>query len=432
MSHQFQIQDIVAQDLSGVTFHALDATTGQVVELRRFFPFGVHGGGLLEDERAAYEIAVTRLAGLKHAGLRAVLTGGCDPVDGMPFVVTEWLEGESLEQRLAHGVLAPAAAIEVLDRALELSEALSQVLGEQALWVETAPAMIVWHAAEPGRRFTFCISPQQWLGGDASRRSLLPVVELAEDLLGWRGRVVADQAGTGLGSWVKWLRANAETIPLSEARKRLASATGGVAPEPVRPMIQPVSLPESLEKPSSARSLVVIGVLALSVAGAGWYLLRHPAASRALPPVAAAPAVPLNAAGKRLAEVNAQAAALARGTQQQPATVTEASKVFQVRDSPQLMQEKDREVTVEGVLVFVRSSHAGKRLYLEFSPNATHAEVAAFCMTREVGADMSLEALEPLIGKRLRITGVVTIGMVDKIARPELRLKDRNSIKELE
>ncbi len=214
LSHRFQIQDIVAQNRFGVTFSALDVETGEAVAVRRFFPFGADGGGLFEDEIAEYDGAVALLAGLKHPGLRAVLTGGCDPVDGMPFVVTEWITGQALADKLEHGVFSPPAAVKVLDRALEISEALSQVLGEEALWVETDPVLVIDDAGENRRGLTFSICPVKWVGGEISRRSLLPMAELAEELLGWRGLRVPDQAGNGLGSWVKWLRANPETVSL--------------------------------------------------------------------------------------------------------------------------------------------------------------------------------------------------------------------------
>ena len=63
------------------------------------------GGGLLEEEQAAYNIAVGRLAGLQHPALRAVVCGGCDPVDGIPFIATEWIEGT------AAGADRPAAPL---------------------------------------------------------------------------------------------------------------------------------------------------------------------------------------------------------------------------------------------------------------------------------------------------------------------------------
>jgi hypothetical protein len=90
---RFEIEDIVDQDASGVVFRAVDSSTGREVALRRFFPFGPDGGGLEGDEQLAYGNAVEILTGLQHPGLRAVVGGGCDSVDGLPFIATEWIDG---------------------------------------------------------------------------------------------------------------------------------------------------------------------------------------------------------------------------------------------------------------------------------------------------------------------------------------------------
>ena len=440
-----------------MVFHALDVETGKPVAVRRFFPFGVDGGGLFDEERKGYDLAVTRLAGLRHPGLRAVLTGGCDPVDGIPYVVTEWITGESLEEMLERESFMPAAAVALLDRALEISEALSQVLGEEAVWVETSPAMILEDGEDKGRGFTFCISPMKWLGTDASRRSLLSVAELAEQLLGWRGRIVADHAGGGMGSWVKWLRTNAETISLFQARQSLAQATGGAAPEPARPIEPSAPPPVLLAPPSSKRTLVLIGLLVLVVA-AGCWLIKHPptagtdpanaaatvkqrdAAPPALPrdtsaPAKArdaiAPAKPQDAESRRLEEINALAARLAGGGQPQAAGDTRASGVFQSGDTQGLLNEKGREVTVEGVLKNVRVSDSGKTIYLEFLETGSQEEVRGYFMTRNMAENMSEQALRLLVGKRIRISGPVRIMRYFKAIWPEVLLKDRKSIQEL-
>jgi hypothetical protein len=435
LSQRFQIQELVTQDLFGVIFHALDVKTGAAVALRRFFPFGVNGGGLFDEERGGYDMAVARLTGLTHPGLRAVLAGGCDPVDGMPFVVTEWIAGESLAQILERGFLTPAATLDVLDLALELSEAMSQVLGEEALWVETDPAMILVDSEENGRGFTFCISPIKWLGEDASRGSLLGLADLAEAMLGWRDRLVGDQAAGGLGAWVKWLKANAETITLPEVRQSLARFTGTSAPEPAGEC-ESVSAPEPapllVEPPTFKRQLWLIGVLVVLVGMVGGYLmLRQPPSGVAAQQAPAAEVIPQDAASKRLAEVNAQAAALANGGRQQVEINPKRSAVFQIEDTERLINEKGREVTVEGRVTNVRLSDAGKTLYLEFSDDSAKEQVRGCIMTQGAPEDMSAPALKLLEGKRVQITGVVRIKSYFKKSWPEVMLKDRRSIKEM-
>ena len=456
MSHRFQIQDIVAQDALGVTFRALDVETGQPVAVRRFFPFGADGGGLLDEERAAYDLAVARLAGVQHPGLRAVLTGGCDPVDGMPFVVTEWVEGQPLADLLEHGVFSPAATIRVLDRALEISEALSAVLGQEALWVETSPALIIEDGGETRRGLTFSICPVKWLGGEASRRSLAPLAELAEELLGWRGLMVPDQAGNGLGSWVNWLRANEEILTLVQARESLAGFAGMVPLDPARPQARPPppplyppppEVPRELPQPAMAaypvirkkksatkEPLVLIGLLVVLLGAAGWWVTQQAAASRARRELlAAAPLKPRLAAESKSGAASPAPAAAVAGAQPPPvAPADNRSGVFQSGETERIMREKDREVTVEGVLKNIRASDSGKTLYLEFVETTPQEEVRGCVMTKHLAPDMSEQALKPLLGKRIRITGIVRIWTHLKAKIPEVLLPDRKSIREVE
>ena len=156
---RFEIEDIVAQDPRGVVFRARIRSSDTPVAIRRFSPFGEDGGGLDHEEAAAFRIAASRLAKLDHPALRRVIEGSVDPIDGLPYLVSEWIEGESLADVLDGEKLDPALVIDVMRLALEVSLVLSEVLGEEALWVETDPATVLVGDAESGRGFTFWISP---------------------------------------------------------------------------------------------------------------------------------------------------------------------------------------------------------------------------------------------------------------------------------
>ncbi len=398
VSQRFQIEELVTQDSVGVLFRAVDWQTGGAVGLRRFFPFGAGGGGLLEKEHAEYGQAVAHLACLKLPGLRSILTGGCDPVDGMPFVATEWIDGPSLAELLEHGHFPPEAAAAVLDRALEICEALSATLAEEAVWVETTPAMIVLDQGTEQRGYTFGICPIRWLVGSGKRRSLMPLVALAEDLLGWRGRHVEEQAGNGLSGWLNWLRADPETITLAEARRALAKLPGDPPPPapagphdealPADGMAQPA--PRRRPRASELRTqLILTGVLlALIAAVAGWAMSR-----------------PQGRAAAKLA--------------------LQAAPVFQATDTTALRVMADREVTMEGVLKTLRWSASRTALWLEFEG----ASAASGCVT-PAGAELSEEALKGLIGQRIRVTGRVS-PQPDNAHLPELRITNRQSIQPL-
>ena len=464
LSRRFEIQDIVAQDSFGVTFRALDTRTGEPVALRRFFPFGADGGGLFDEERSDYAAAVARLVSLQHPGLRGVLTGGCDPVDGMPFVATEWIDGESVAAMLQRGTFTPAGAIAVLDRALDVSAALSEALGTWAVWVETAPELIIDDGRDPRRGLTFALAPMKWIGTEAPQRNLLPLAELAEDLLGWRGKRFAAQAGQGLGAWVKWLRANADALTLGQARESLAGLACGAGPvagpPPARVNLPPppegldmrhpvlsTLRPAHLKKSPAKEPWVLIVALAALVVAAGWWVVHHPVTRGTRRAVAAAPLNGTAPGARQLLAPSAtappeeQRAALAASPPPAPGVADGAPPpraagdppggVFRSGDTERIMQEKDREVTVEGVLKNIRASDSGKTLYLEFVETTQQDEVRGCFVTKRLSEDMSVDALQGLVGKRIRISGVVRIMHHFKVKWPEVLLRDRQAIQEV-
>ena len=262
---------MLAQDPGGVVFHALDSQTGRGVAVRRFFPFGPDGGGLSEEEQAAYNIALSRLAGLEHPALRSVVAGGCDPVDGMPFIATDWVEGVPLPEATGGATLSPPEARALLTAAMEVSAVLSEVLAEEAVWVETSLETIIVDASDARRGYTFWISPFKWLGSRENRQGLEALVALAEQVLGWQGRVVGDQAGQGLGSWVKWMRASAATASLQEAMEMLAACTGGEPPAPTEQLVAQATrgMPVQIKQSSTRTPLILALGAAVVVLTAG-------------------------------------------------------------------------------------------------------------------------------------------------------------------
>jgi outer membrane biosynthesis protein TonB len=299
VTSRFHIEDLIVQDVSGVVFSARDSETGRMVAIRRFFPFGADGGGLDADEQTAYRIALGRLTGIHHPALRSVVAGGCDPVDGMPYIVTEWVEGETLDAVMDGTPLPVEAATLLISQALEVSELLSHILAEEAVWVETTLDTIIVSHPESGRGFTFWISPLKWLGGGESR-GIGSIVTLAEQAMGWQGRIVNEQAGRGLGAWIKWLRAAAPTTSLREAREMLAASVGAEPPPPAKTLAAQASRPLVQVRQSSSRTPLLIALCGIVIVGAGvaWMLKgkRHPAPSAPPPVAAAAPAQPVKPA----------------------------------------------------------------------------------------------------------------------------------------
>lgn len=463
MSQRFQIEDLVIQDASGVVFRALDTETNQIVAVRRFFPFGANGGGLQEDEQIAYQIAVERLAAITHPALRAVIAGGCDPVDGMPFIATEWIEGPRLEAFVEFGPLDPVEAAKLLSEALEVCELLSEVLAEEAVWVETSLQSIVVGAEGTGRGFTFWIAPLKWLGKNDGQRGLESIIALTEEVMGWRGKTIADHEGRGLAGWLKWLRGRARTTTLHEAREMLAAAIGVEMPDPVKRLVRQATTRRVVvtrkKKPSLWPTVIAAAVALAGIAGAGFLLVKRNQAARAgLPEVvvteASSPTIepeptanprspaaptPSRARERSVAEMNREAAELLASSQRldrekdaRRLAIQNRGNLFELADRELLLEKKNSEVQMEGRLAQVRFSDNGKgaTLYLEFSKSPAKDEPRGYIMRKNLTAETNLESLSKFVGKNVRLRGQV--GTPSSQHRPEIEIKNLAAVHEVE
>lgn len=281
MTQRFTIEDLVAQNEWGVVYRAVDTKTNQTVGVRRFFPFGHEGGGLDNEEQIAYAIAVDRLAGIRHPAMRSIIWGGCDPIDQMPFIVTEWIAGFSLGSYTEHAPLKHADAIQILVHALEVCELLSELFAEEAVWIETDLESIVVGEEGSGRGATFWISPLRWLGSEQHKRGLGAIIQLTEEIMHWQGMPIPDEAGGGLGVWLKWLRRESETITLRQAREMLSAAIGVEPPPSPTKLVQAATAPDrdlkrARKKGLSPMMLVIIFTLLLLIAvGVAWWFAQR-------------------------------------------------------------------------------------------------------------------------------------------------------------
>ncbi len=427
---RFQIEDIVWQDASGVVFRAIDAETGNPVALRRFFPFGANGGGLEPDERTAYDIAVARLAGIRHPALRAVVTGGCDPVDGMPYLATEWIDGDTIGPLLREQPLPAAVAAELITHALEVCELLSQVLAEEAVWVDTDPDTIILGSQESGRGFTFWISPFKWLGADNQPRGLGSLVTLTESLMRWQGKMVADHAGLGLGSWLNWLRAAAPNTTLREARENLAAALGNEPPANVRQLLNEARPLPQQPRRNSSRLLIIGAVgLAMVVVGVGgwlwtWQRARQIRQSEVVEKLMRELEDQSRAnGGSRAEDVNERAARLA-----EEAAQAWQGGVFKPDQGELLARQEGAVASLEGVLRGIAESQSGNTLYLLFSENPSRNDPRGAVSSEASGEGLDRRSLEALVGSRIRITGTVRVTRIGGLQRPEIPISERTAI----
>ncbi|MGL4399634.1 MAG: hypothetical protein ACRCXD_07175 [Luteolibacter sp.] len=467
MVRRFQIEDMVAQDASGVVFRALDVETGLPVAVRRFFPFGANGGGLSVPEQADYNAAMEHLAGIRHPAMRAIITGGCDPVDGMPFIATEWVEGQPLQIKLEQAPLTPAEATHLLTLAIEVCWQISQVLGAEAVWIETDVQTIIVGAEGDGRDITFWISPLKWLGKNDGERGMKSLASLTEDVMGWRGKMIHDHEGGGLGGWLKWLRQAPPQTSLHQAWEKLAAAAQSTAPPPARRLARPpvlAAIPVRRKAPSKIPFLIGSTLTLTAISLGGWGLIQWNNArlnvttdpvtrveqpgevttTSEIPPEAAAfvsegasemiPGGTSKPGTKTAEQVRLDAAEFGKSLQNAEqakadriAAVAARNGIHYLEDSELLLDRKGDEVMLEGKLDAVERSNngKGKTIYLIFSGGRARGGVEI----AKAAGDLAESALAGLIGKKLQIRGIVKIDGVSP-RFPVVVVKTRSSIQE--
>lgn len=438
MINRFHIEDIIAQDTEGITYRALDTQADAMVALRRFFPFDTNDVGLRNQEQASYNVAISKFTRLNHPALRAVVGGGCDPIDGIPYIVTEWVEGDTLQSIIERGPLPAEVAAVLLTQALEVCEFLSKALEEEAIWVETDLQTIVLGNEATGRGFTFWNSPAKWLGVDGQSCGFGTLATLAEEIMDWKNKTIRDDAGGGLGKWIKWLRGAPPTTPLREVREMLTTTVTTelpiniqslmikASPQPVSPPVkvrqptkskpaEPAKIEPSIKvkKSSSPKKWMIPALLLLMVAGLaafGWYVYR----------------------GKHN-KTNGDTAENVRGSMQDLSGLGRSdSQTYEIipwESHTHLTQSTGKTIILEGVAKGVESSHTGKTVYLLFADASEKSIVRAGIEANQETPASIKKTFESFVGKKIHFTGSVAMRVTPGSSRPEVMAKNLSAIK---
>ncbi len=394
MGERFQIQDLLSQDASGVVFRALDTVTQQTVAVRRFFPFGPNGGGLEADEQSAYNIAIGRLMGISHPAMRGIICGGCDVVDGMPYIATEWFDGTPLQSVLRRGPLDIATARHLICKALEVCELLSQVFEKEAIWIETELDTIIFGDKDSGRGITFWISPLKWLGKNEGQHGFESIIQLTEEILGGKGKISRNRLNRGFDTWLQWLRRSPDTPRLGEAKDRLM-----VASHMERISRKKKNSRQHLQLGGSV-TLVALVVIAWGLSH--WYQ---------------------NSTGKLPEILNAP----------QSVALQPQHPIFGIKDSKQLLGQSHQVVKLEGTLTEIRRSGKGdgKTLYLLFAEAESENQARGGILISKAQGDLGEVALAGLKGKKLRIEGAVRKDGFGAAKYPVIMIDQRSAIQEI-
>jgi hypothetical protein len=108
---RFELKSEAGTGGMGTVYQAIDRRTGGIVALKV-----LHVRTATESARFDQEARL--LAELSHPGIVRYFDRGTAP-HGSPFIAMEWLEGETLEERLSRGPLGPAAVAHVARTVLE-------------------------------------------------------------------------------------------------------------------------------------------------------------------------------------------------------------------------------------------------------------------------------------------------------------------------
>ena len=233
MNMRYHIEELVSQDARGVVFQGGDAVTGVVVAIRRFISTHIDGTCGGENGGKGYENAIVELKKVSHPSLRRVLAGGCDPVDGMPYLVTRWVDGILLREVVAiEGPLDRELVVSLLAQLLNLNMTLSKALGREGLWAEAALDSVVVKPPQDENEVAtaiFWVSPWRWFGGGTVAGGAMELADFAEAMLGGPRQVAREHAGTEVVEWIQKIR-NKQLTGLREIQEALHAPGTPVSP----------------------------------------------------------------------------------------------------------------------------------------------------------------------------------------------------------
>ncbi len=110
-SERYEIKNQAGMGGMGTVYQAIDRDSGNLIALKI-----LHSRSTIEQARFDQEARV--LSELSHPGIVHYFDHGVTP-NGSPYIAMEWLEGETLEDRLGRGNLGPAAAAHLARLVLE-------------------------------------------------------------------------------------------------------------------------------------------------------------------------------------------------------------------------------------------------------------------------------------------------------------------------
>jgi hypothetical protein len=466
MDTRYHIEEMVSQDASGVVFQGMDSVTGVIVAMRRFIASGSGVESVSDQDRQAYSDAIAVLKKVTHPSLRRVLAGGCDPVDEMPYLVTRWIDGESLGVLLASKESLDAeCAAYILRQFLDANAAVSEALGTEGLWLEMAfESMIVKPPRDPSESpvALFWLCPWRWLHANSPANGITGLADLAEAMLGGPRKMASGNHGGELSQWIRQIRDKefqtieaaqqalkapgmfadpfeSDPIPPQEDkvvvdREKAEPLIAGfdppglqVAPTPIPSIAGRAVLPSAPEQ----RKVVTPAVIAAAAAVFGLILFFYWLAmggDKDSSKTADDPSVvPVSRSQAKIDEMMTQIQGENSATEERRKHI-ERRGYYTIDDVDLMLARDKEEVTLRGRLARVRMSSSGLTMYLEFSEAAPNSEPRAYAMSCNLVDGIRPEDLEQFIGRQMEIRGPVDIENIVGTRRPRVKIIDRDHI----
>jgi hypothetical protein len=442
------IEDLVVQDGSSVVFRATDTESQNEVAVQRFIPFGRDGSGLNAAQKAVYENVIRQATAVRDENLRKVIGGDCDPLDGYPYLVTEWVPGISLKKFLEVNPIPSENAVKILLQVFEICEKLSAIFEVERVWIETRVDGIFVkdedEGEEPGSILLYWLSPLKTLGRAPNESSLAPIIYLTEQLMERSGKKGKNATGQALHTWLNWLRMSGKSVTLKQAHDALIAGISVGRTSPTKQLVQQVAtrpIPSATDiqpvvqasstRPAASTSesrpatknngnkklrIVFYSVMIAMLWAGGWFAYQHSSFKTRLHP-------------KTMAEKAAE-------TEAAYAVQSAKLSVGVVNDQPnyspddwQLSNKVGKVVSIQGVLRDMGySSGPGKTLYLYFIKPSERTHACGAILLSKVGDDLQEEALKKLIGKKIRITGELKASSAPADRGQEIPITKRDAI----
>lgn len=429
MNDRFQIDDLMSQGAEGIVFRATDKDTGATVALRRYFPFGKGCGGLDEDARAAYSQSLLGLSSLKHQSLRQVLGGGCDEVDHLPYIVTEWVDGDTAEALASRSMLDLDDVENLLKSALNASLWLSQIFQKESLWIETDLSTVIRRGCGKQGDFTFWISPIKWLGISGPDHDLKLLAGFATQLMQGVPMTMGNAKHTRLVRWIEWLGAAPISATLSQARERLTHHLQSPSNAPLRKLVTPPKQekPTAKKKPRRRPGAILYAnlFLLLVAIGLGYYSHQvkqtRPDAKKSL-----AHHKNHRAPEKKTAKKHENSPP--KDTMMAAGKETVSGELIAWDNYSKLMENNRRKVVVEGPAGRVDQSKSGKTFYLVFFGGDKPESSRIGIRLGKGTPDQMKSELGAFVGKKIRASGEVKKEMQGNLSSPAVMVNDVSAI----